>query len=62
MPGVAIPGEAASKLIVTLETDSEAEIVTRLHEVSLLHGVLSAALVFHHFEPTGNMDRPIEQG
>jgi nitrate reductase NapD len=62
MPGVEIPGEAGSKLIVTLETDTEADIVTRLHEVSLLDGVLSAALVFHHFEPAGDLDRPLDQG
>jgi len=36
--------------VITLETASEAEIVTRLNENSLLPGVLSAALVFHHVE------------
>jgi periplasmic nitrate reductase NapD len=50
MPGLEIHAEAAGKLIVTLETDTEAEIVTRLNEISLLDGVMSAALVFHHFE------------
>ncbi|MDR7036009.1 nitrate reductase NapD [Methylobacterium sp. BE186] len=50
MPGVEIHAEAAGKLIVTLETDSDAEIVTSLNAISLLDGVMSAALVFHHFE------------
>ena len=50
MPGVEIPAEAGGKLVVTIETDSESEIVTRMNEMSLLPGVLSAALVFHHFE------------
>jgi nitrate reductase NapD len=50
MPGVEIPVESGGKLVVTLETTSEADIVTRMNEMSLLPGVLSAALVFHHFE------------
>jgi nitrate reductase NapD len=39
------------KLVVTLETASEHEIVARLTTISLLDGVLSATLVFHHVEP-----------
>ena len=39
------------KLVVTLETESEHEIVARLTTISLLDGVLSATLVFHHVEP-----------
>jgi nitrate reductase NapD len=50
MPGVEVPGASGGKLIVTLETVSEGDIVTRMNEMSLLPGVLSAALVFHHFE------------
>lgn len=50
MPGVEVHADAAGKIIVTLETDTEADIVTRLNEISLLDGVMSAALVFHHFE------------
>jgi periplasmic nitrate reductase NapD len=50
MPGVEVPAEAGGKLVVTLETESESEIVSRMNEMSLLPGVLSAALVFHHFE------------
>jgi nitrate reductase NapD len=50
MPGVEIPAEAGGKLVVTLETASEAEIVMRMNEISLLPGVLSTALVFHHVE------------
>ncbi|GEP07115.1 chaperone NapD [Methylobacterium oxalidis] len=50
MPGVEIHAAAAGKLIVTLETESDAEIVTRLNAISLLDGVMSAALVFHHVE------------
>ena len=39
------------KLVVTLETATEGEIVERLNRIQTLDGVLAAALVFHHFEP-----------
>ena len=48
--GVDVPAGDGGKLVVTLETASEADIVARMNEMSLLPGVLSAALVFHHFE------------
>ena len=50
IPGVEIHGEAGGKLIVTLETASEGGIVTRMNEIALIKGVLSASLVFHQFE------------
>jgi nitrate reductase NapD len=50
IPGAEVHAEHGGKFVVTLETESEADIVTRLNEISLLQGVLSAALVFHHFE------------
>ena len=50
MPGVDVPAGDGGKLVVTLEMESEADIVARMNEMSLLPGVLSAALVFHHFE------------
>ncbi len=57
MPGVEIHATGPTgKMVVTLETFSEAEIVNRLTEISLLDGVLSAALVFHHFEQQRNPD------
>ena len=61
MPGVEIHAEAASKIIITLETDSEGEIVTRLNEISLLEGVMSATLVFHHFEALAETDAVIKE-
>ena len=52
MPGVEIRGGVEQgKLVVTLETASEAEVVERLNAIQVLDGVLAAALVFHHFEP-----------
>ena len=40
----------SGKLVVTLETVSEQEIVARLATISLLEGVLSATLVYHQVE------------
>ena len=45
-------GVLEGKLVVTLETATEGEIVERLNQVQLLDGVLAATLVFHQFEPT----------
>ena len=60
MPGIEIHAEGGGKLVVTLETTSEGDIAARLSEISLLDGVLSAALVFHHFEPAESPTRPLE--
>ena len=38
------------KLVVTLETEDEEQIVTRLSTISRLDGVLAATLVFHQVE------------
>ena len=52
MPGVEIRGGIeVGKLVVTLETASESEVVARLNAIQVLDGVLAATLVFHHFEP-----------
>ena len=52
MAGVGVHGGIeAGKLVVTLETATEGEIVERLGVIQLLDGVLAATLVFHHFEP-----------
>ena len=51
LDGVEIHAAAPTgKLVITLETASEHEIVTRLTAISLLDGVLSATLVFHQVE------------
>jgi nitrate reductase NapD len=44
-------GVEAGKLVVTLETATEAEIVAHLNAIQALDGVLAAALVYHHHEP-----------
>jgi nitrate reductase NapD len=45
-----LPRQIAGKLIVTLETASTAEIVERLNAIHDLRGVISAALIYHHWE------------
>ena len=51
IPGAEIHAAAPTgKIVVTLETASEGEIVTRLTEINLLEGVLSVAMVFHHYD------------
>jgi periplasmic nitrate reductase NapD len=45
-------GVPEGKLVVTLETGTEGEIVERLNQVQVLGGVLAATLVFHQFEQT----------
>jgi nitrate reductase NapD len=44
--------DPSGKLILTLETADDATIVERLNAIYGIPGVLSAALVFHHFEQT----------
>jgi periplasmic nitrate reductase NapD len=44
--------DPSGKLILTLETADDAAIVETLNAIYGISGVLSAALVFHHFEQT----------
>lgn len=51
LEGAEVHGGADSgKLIVTLETETESQVVERINVIQLLEGVLAATLVFHHFE------------
>lgn len=56
MPGVEIPAAEGGKLVATLETESEAEIVERLNTITLMDGVLSVSLIYHHFEPLADLE------
>ncbi len=53
--------DPTGKIIVTLETPGDAEIVAALNRVETLAGVASAALVFHHIETDG-ADSPSHAG
>jgi nitrate reductase NapD len=51
LPGVEIhASDAAGKLIVTLETDSQGEISQRIEAIRALDGVFAASLVYHQVE------------
>jgi periplasmic nitrate reductase NapD len=52
MSGVEIHAEnALGKIVITLETADEQEIVQRMGAIGELPGVLSTALVFQHSDP-----------
>jgi len=58
MQGMQVHGGVdEGKPVVTLETDSEGEIIDRMNAVQVLDGVLAATLVFHQFEPS-SADQP----
>lgn len=52
--------DASGKIIVTLETHSEAEIVDSLTQLQLLDGVASAALIYHQAESADAAGLPLE--
>ncbi|WP_460451083.1 chaperone NapD [Alsobacter sp. SYSU BS001988] len=53
MAGVEVHGgSAAGKLVVTLETLTEHDVVQSMGAIGELPGVLSTALVYHRFEPS----------
>ncbi len=49
------PCDAAGKIIVTLETATTGDIVERLNVIHDLPGVISAALIYHHWEAAGDV-------
>lgn len=51
LPGAEVhASDGTGKLVVTLETASEAEIAHRIDEIRTLEGVLAASLVYHQVE------------
>lgn len=57
MPGAEVHGvSSAGKLVVTLETGSQHDVVLHMGAIGELPGVLSTALVYHHFEPSAGQD------
>ena len=48
LPGAEVPlADPSGKMVVTMETHSQAEVAEGLTHISLLDGVLSATLVYH---------------
>jgi nitrate reductase NapD len=55
MPGVEVhQATADGRLVVTVEDTAETAAADSLLAIHRLDGVVSAALVYHHFEPEGD--------
>ena len=51
LAGVGVHGGVeVGKLVITLETATEAEVIERLNAIQTIDGVLAATLVYHHHE------------
>lgn len=51
IPGLDVHGDSpAGKVVATLETETQDDVVRRLGEIGELPGVLSTALVYHRFD------------
>lgn len=64
VPGVDLHGGADGRLVITIEDQASASAADSLRQIQLLPGVVTAALVYHHFEPdqeTGADDQEIGQ-
>lgn len=49
--------DALGKIIVTLETPDESEIVQAMTDIQLFEGVVNASLVYHHAEGAADAAR-----
>jgi len=55
LPGVESHGSnGAGKLIITVETRSDAELLDRINRIETADGVIAASLVYHHAEELGD--------
>ena len=55
LPGVESHGSAGpGKLVLTIETRSDAELVGRISEIETADGVIAASLVYHQAQETGD--------
>ena len=55
MPGAEVHGvNERGKMVVTLETTCEQDILRRIDDINLIEGVIMAALVYHQFEEFGS--------
>ncbi len=65
LPGVEIHAESeAGKFVVTLEADSDGATAQIFDRIYLMDGVMSAAMVYHQFEPDPEQPQaaPVEPG
>ncbi len=55
LPGVESHGSGGpGKLVLTIETRSDAELVDRINRIETADGVIAASLVYHQVEETGD--------
>ena len=55
MPGVESHGSnGAGKLILTVETGSDAELIATINRIETSQGVIAASLIYHHAEEMGD--------
>lgn len=55
LPGVESHGSnGAGKVILTLETRGDAELMERIRQIETAEGVIAASLVYHHAEEMGD--------
>jgi nitrate reductase NapD len=58
IPGVEVHGASElGKMVVTLEKRGDQETADTFQQISQLPGVLSSAMVYHHFEPEEDLIR-----
>lgn len=58
-PGAEIHAVENGKIVVTLETATEGEVAAALTDFTLLDGVMSAVMVFHHVERIDERSREV---
>jgi periplasmic nitrate reductase NapD len=50
LPGAEVPAAEGGRIVVTLETVGEQDVLAAIQEIGGWPGVLAATLVFHHVE------------
>ncbi len=54
-------GDDNGKLVITLEQPDEDSTASRFEQISHLPDVLSASMVYHHFEPDTDTNDSVEE-
>lgn len=56
LDGAEVHAMAEGRMVVTIETPSEAATLQRIHEIGLIDGVMATTLAFHHVERLSRED------
>ncbi|WP_207481710.1 chaperone NapD [Arenibaculum pallidiluteum] len=57
--GAEVHAAEDGRIVVTLEAGSEQEVAQAMDAITVLPGVVSALLVYHHAEPLDSLEDPI---